>query len=158
MAQLRDHQPLERVIQGGLKMYYSTTYPSPIGVITLACDEDNLVGLWMEGQKYFGATIPEAMMENDNTSVFIAAKVWLNRYFAGEKPAVSELPLAPTGGEFRQNVWKILCDIPYGEITTYGGIAKIMAIKMNKDSMSSRAVGGAVGNNYYFGSGKENQK
>ena len=128
-------------------MYYSTTYLSPIGIITLACDEDNLVGLWMEGQKYFGATIPEAMAKNNNMSVFIATKEWLNRYFAGDKPAVSELPLAPTGSEFRQRVWKILCDIPYGEIITYGDIAKIMAVKMNKNTMSSQAVGGAVGHN-----------
>ncbi|MCL2162246.1 MAG: methylated-DNA--[protein]-cysteine S-methyltransferase [Betaproteobacteria bacterium] len=128
-------------------MYYSTIYSSPIGIVTLACDEDHLVGLWMEGQKYFGATIPEAMSVNNNMPVFIAAKEWLNRYFSGKKPAVSELPLAPIGSEFRQRIWKILCDIPYGEIITYGDIAKIMAVKMNKDTMSSQAVGGAVGHN-----------
>jgi len=128
-------------------MYYSTIYSSPIGIITLACDEDHLVGLWMEGQKYFGATIPEAMAVNNNMPLFITAKEWLNRYFAGDNPAVSELALAPIGSEFCQRVWKILCDIPYGEIVTYGDIAKIMAARMNKDTMSSQAVGGAVGHN-----------
>jgi methylated-DNA-[protein]-cysteine S-methyltransferase len=101
----------------------------------------------MEGQKYHGYTIPEAMIERDDMPIFDAAKKWLDRYFAGEKPAISELPLAPIGGEFRQGVWNILCEIPYGEVITYGDIAKKMAVKMNKESMSSQAVGGAVGHN-----------
>jgi len=128
-------------------MYYSTTCPSPVGVITLACDDEYLVGLWLEGQKYFGASIPEVMAENNNKPVFSAAKEWLNKYFAGEKPAVSELPLAPIGSEFRQRVWEILCEIPYGEVTTYGSIARKIAAKMNRASMSCQAVGGAVGHN-----------
>jgi methylated-DNA-[protein]-cysteine S-methyltransferase len=130
-------------------MYYSTTYPSPVGLITLACDDDgdNLVGLWLAGQKYHGDTIPEAMIEKSAMPVFTAAKKWLNNYFAGGKPAVLDLSLAPIGGEFRQGVWGILCEIPYGEVITYGGIAKKMAVKMNKESMSSQAVGGAVGHN-----------
>lgn len=128
-------------------MYYKTTYPSPVGTITLACDGDNLVGLWLEGQKYYGETIPEEMIEDNDMPVFEAAKKWLDRYFAGEKPAISALPLAPIGGEFRQGVWNILCEIPYGKVITYGDIAKKMAAKMNKDSMSSQAVGGAVGHN-----------
>ena len=34
--------------------YYSTEYASPIGQMTLACNEDGkLVGLWLAGQKYF---------------------------------------------------------------------------------------------------------
>lgn len=130
-------------------MYYSTIYQSPIGAITLACDGDgkNLVGLWTEGQKYHGDTIPEAMVEKDDIPLFDTTKKWLDRYFAGEKPGIDELPLAPIGGEFRQGVWNILREIPYGEVMTYGGIAKKMAEKMGKKTMSSQAVGGAVGHN-----------
>ena len=51
------------------------------------------------------------------------------------------------GGEFRQAVWKILCGIPYGEVTTYGEIARKMAARGNRRSMSAQAVGGAVGHN-----------
>jgi methylated-DNA-[protein]-cysteine S-methyltransferase len=128
-------------------MYYSTTYSSPIGMLALACDGDHLAGLWMDGQKYFGGTISEEMQEKRNMPVFKAAAKWLDRYFGGEKPAISELPLAPIGGEFRQEVWSILCEIPYGEVVAYGDIAKKMAAKMSKKSMSSQAVGGAVGHN-----------
>ncbi len=128
-------------------MYHSTTYASPIGGITLACDGDNLVGLWNEGQKYHGGAIREEMTEKHDMPVFAAAKTWLDRYFAGERPAIAELPLAPIGGEFRQAVWNLLCAIPYGEVATYGDIAKKLAARMGKSSMSSQAVGGAVAHN-----------
>lgn len=129
-------------------MYYSTTHPSPVGIITLACDGEgkNLVGLWTEGQKYHGGTISEAMAQNDDIPLFGAVKSWLDRYFEGEKPHISELPLSPTGGAFRQGVWSILKAIPYGTVVTYGDIAKQIARKTGR-TMSSRAVGGAVGHN-----------
>ncbi len=128
-------------------MVYTTTYPSPVGLLTLACDGENLTGLWIEGQKYFGASLPEDSKERDDLPVFKAAKNWLDRYFAGEKPGISELPLRPSGGEFRQGVWSLLCEIPYGEVTTYGEIAQKMAARLGRKSMSSQAVGGAVGHN-----------
>jgi methylated-DNA-[protein]-cysteine S-methyltransferase len=129
-------------------MYYSTTYRSPIGTLTLACDEKNhLVGLWIEGQKYHGETIHKAMKAKADMPICRMAKEWLDRYFAGENPGISELALAPGGGSFRQDVWGILCEIPYGRVITYGDIAKKTAAKMGKSSMSSQAVGGAVGHN-----------
>ncbi len=128
-------------------MIYTTWYTSPLGLITLASDGENLVGLWIEGQKYFAATIKGGVAEKSDLPVFAKTKTWLDMYFAGKKPAISELPLAPPGGEFRKAVWDILCEIPYGQCTTYGKIAKSMADRMNKKSMSSQAVGGAVGHN-----------
>ena len=121
--------------------YYSTTHPSPVGLITLASDSASLAGLWLEGQKYHGHSIPVAMTVKSNLPIFNTAKQWLDRYFAGLEPAISELPLAPIGSAFRQSVWKLLQEIPYGEVITYGDIAKKMAVK------SSQAVGGAVGHN-----------
>lgn len=130
-------------------MYYSSQCPSPIGTITLACDGDtgSLVGLWMEGQKYHGGTIADKMTERHDMPVFDKTKKWLERYFAGERPEISELSLAPIGGEFRQEVWKILREIPYGEVITYGDIAAKMAAQLGKSTMSAQAVGGAVGHN-----------
>ncbi len=128
-------------------MYYMTNCSSPLGIITLACKDNKLVGLWTEGQKYHGDTIPETMVKKNDIPVFVAAKDWLNRYFAGEKPTINELPLAPIGGEFRQGVWQILREIPYGEVISYGDIAKVMAAKARKTNMSAQAVGGAVGHN-----------
>ena len=108
-------------------MYYSAVCPSPLGMLTLGSDGEHLIGLWLEGQKYFGGAVREALEERDGLPVFDAARDWLARYFAGEKPMPSELPLCPIGGEFRQRVWRLLCQIPYGETTTYGALARALA-------------------------------
>ncbi len=128
-------------------MYCSATYESPLGKITLAGHGDILVGLWLERQKYYGDTVTAELIEDDGLAVFDKTRDWLDRYFAGKKPGITELNLAPIGGEFRQAVWKILCDIPYGEVTTYGAIAKQIATLQGKATMSGQAVGGAVGHN-----------
>ena len=105
-------------------MYYSTTYLSPVGTLTLGGDGEHLVGVWLDGQKYFGGAVAKEFTAQDGLPVFSTTRDWLDRYFAGEKPSPSELPLHPIGGEFRQQVWRLLCQIPYGEITTYGTLAK----------------------------------
>lgn len=128
-------------------MVYSAAYSSPVGPLTLASDGGHLVGLWIEGQKYFGGTIAGEMTEKEDLPLFHAVKDWLDRYFAGKRPAISELPLRPMGGEFRQAVWHILCRIPYGEVMSYGAIAQKLAEQLGRKTMSSQAVGGAVGHN-----------
>lgn len=129
-------------------MYYSTAYRSPIGKITIACDEkEKLVGLWIEGQKYFIETIDEEIVEKSELEVFELVKSWLDKYFRGDNPEISGLPLAPIGNAFRQRVWQILREIPYGEVCTYGDIAKIIAKDRGNKKMSAQAVGGAVGHN-----------
>ena len=87
------------------------------------------------------------MVQNDNLKVFQDTKIWFDKYFKNQRPEISQLPLAPIGNSFRQAVWKILCDIPYGEVTTYGEIAKKIAKQIGKEKMSAQAVGGAVGHN-----------
>lgn len=130
-------------------MHYQINYKSPIGNMTVVCDgqKKHIIGLWIEGQKYFQATLSKEPAPGENVPVLQNAVSWLDAYFAGKKPAISELPLAPEGGAFRQEVWKILCEIPYGGVTTYGEIAKKMAVGMGRESMSAQAVGGAVGHN-----------
>lgn len=128
-------------------MIYTTHYDSPEGDILLAARNGKLIGLWLPGQKYFLSELKEAMEEKNDQEIFLKAKSWLDRYFAGEKPQISELELAPEGCEFRQAVWKLLCEIPYGEVTTYGEIAGKIAKQFGKQRMSAQAVGGAVGHN-----------
>ena len=54
-------------------------------------------------------------------------------------------PLHPIGSAFRQSVWEILLQIPYGQTVTYGEIARQLADKQGIAKMSAQAVGGAVG-------------
>lgn len=128
-------------------MYYTTKYTSPIGNLSLVSNETALIGVWMEGQKYSGGSLRENLVENETDRILEESKIWLDSYFSGSKPSITDLPLAPMGGEFRQRVWKILCEIPYGKVITYGQISMLVAKQLNKTSMSSQAVGGAVGHN-----------
>ncbi len=126
-------------------MIYTSEYYSPLGDILLASDEVGLTGLWFKGQKYFANTLAEkqACVE---TPFIKEAKEWLDVYFSGEEPDFLP-PLNPQGSAFRQAVWKILLNIPYGKTTTYGEVADIMAKKQNISHMSAQAIGGAVSHN-----------
>lgn len=128
-------------------MLYTTHYNSPIGKLLLAEKDDALIGVWMEGQKYFPEMLQNEMKEDNNSHILLQTKKWLDRYFAGEKPPVSELVLAPIGSDFRKEVWKILCEIPYGEVTTYGEISRKLANRRGLNRMSAQAVGSAVAHN-----------
>ena len=129
-------------------MIYTSSYNSPVGKILLASKDNKLIGLWIEGQKhYLGTLKKETIEEKDDNEILVRTKEWLDKYFSGERPNISDLDLAPIGNDFRQSVWKILCEIPYGQVITYGDIAKRIANQMNKKAMSAQAVGGAVGNN-----------
>ncbi len=128
-------------------MLYYTKYSSTIGELTIVSDKENIIGVWIEGQKYFCNDIKEKLERQDDLPIFIQTKNWLDRYFRGEKPEIKQIHLNPRGGEFRQIVWKMLCEIPYGNVTTYGEIAKKVAKIQNKKTMSAQAVGGAVAHN-----------
>lgn len=128
-------------------MINTCKYKSPIGDIFLAADEMGLTGLWLEGQKYFANTFSE---ENEvlsqETPILTETKKWLDVYFSGKEPKFTP-PLHPTGSAFRQQVWQILLEIPYGQTMTYGEIARRIGALKNISRMSAQAVGGAVGHN-----------
>ena len=128
-------------------MVYTMYCDSPVGRLFLAEKDEALIGLWIEGQKYFLDSLREETQENSDSVVLNQTKEWLERYFKGEEPAISELRLAPQGSEFRKAVWKILCEIPYGRVITYGEITKKVAAGQGLAHMSAQAVGGAVGHN-----------
>ena len=126
-------------------MIYTYKYKSPLGHILLAADEVGLTGLWFEGQKYFGNTLPKEAVSQE-IPVLTQAKKWLDVYFSGEEPNFTP-PLHPNGSILRKAVWQILLEIPYGQTITYGEIARRMAEMKNTSHMSAQAVGGAVGHN-----------
>lgn len=126
-------------------MQYTANYKSPLGNILLAADEIGLTGLWFEGQKYFALHLDEEHTEKD-LPIFDTAKKWLDIYFSGREPDFT-VPLHFTGTDFQNEVWEILCAIPYGETITYGDIAKRLAQERGIAKISAQAVGGAVGHN-----------
>lgn len=126
-------------------MAYVQHYDSPLGGILLAADESGITGLWFDGQKYFARDLPAERVEQ-NTPALAETKRWLDIYFTGGEPDFTP-PLHPIGSGFRQAVWNILLQIPYGQTTTYGEIARQLAAKQGLARMSAQAIGGAVGHN-----------
>lgn len=126
-------------------MIYTQHYESPLGGILLAADETGLTGLWFDGEKYYADNLA-AEHEARDTQALGAAKRWLDVYFAGKGPDFLP-PLHPIGSAFRQEVWQLLLEIPYGQTTTYGALARRLAERRGLRHMSAQAVGGAVGHN-----------
>ena len=120
-------------------------YESPLGGVLLAADEIGLTGLWFDGQKSFARGLPADRVERE-TPALLEAKRWLDIYFSGKEPDFTP-PLHPIGSAFRQAVWTVLLQIPYGQTTTYGEIARQLAGTAGLSRMSAQAVGGAVGHN-----------
>ena len=101
---------------------------SPIGPLTLHQDDGALVSVsW--GRKSAG----------EETPLLQEAKQQLDDYFARKRRAF-DLPLAPSGSAFEQSVWRLMCEIPFGDTMTYGAMAKRLG-------GTARAVGGACGSN-----------
>lgn len=111
-------------------------YNSPLGSITLASNDMALVGLWFDGQRYFGGT--QGVLTE--SPVFNETRRWLDIYFSGREPGFVP-PLSLQGTDFQQHVWKALLTIPYGQTVTYGELARRLGCR------SAQAVGGAVGRN-----------
>ena len=113
-------------------MDYVTSYNSPIGPLTITSDGAAITGLWKD--------LPG--IPRDDLPVLAAARAWLDRYFAGDRPDPRELPLAPAGTAFQKQVWDRLLAVPWGSTNTYGGIGRALG-----NPRACQAVGQAVGRN-----------
>lgn len=123
-------------------MTFIWPYVSPLGGMTMAADGTALTGLWFDGQAHAPAQAgPQA-----DLPVFAQAARWLDRYFAGEQPG-DPPPVRLNGTPFQMAVWALLREIPYGETTTYGALARRLAAQTGAARVSAQAVGGAVGRN-----------
>lgn len=121
-------------------------YTSPLGEMLIVSDEESVIGIYFVDQRYFKyhITSPITMKKNQ---IGAQAIEWLKRYFRGEQPDHNILKLNPIGSPFQKDVWQELLKIPYGKTTTYGTIAKTLAMKYKIDKMAPRAIGFAIGHN-----------
>ena len=127
-------------------MHYKTYYQSPIGRLLILADDQALLGVWFEGQKYFGAAYDLEAIPVQKNDIIREVIDWLDRYFQGENPPVEAIPLEPEATDFRKKVWDILLDVPYGQTSTYADILTKLRDKYGEIG-SARAVGGAIGHN-----------
>ncbi|MFL5846604.1 MAG: methylated-DNA--[protein]-cysteine S-methyltransferase [Solirubrobacteraceae bacterium] len=115
-----------------------STVESPIGELLLTGDGSALHGLWMQDGDRPRRPLP-AWRRDD--AAFAAVREQLDEYFGGTRTRF-DLPLAMDGSPFQRSVWAALRDIPYGETTSYGELAR----HLGKPD-AARAVGLANGRN-----------
>lgn len=115
------------------------TYESPVGTLWLTEEKGVLKGI------SFSADCAVDIQRTVGKE-FAPVKQWLDDYFSGGA-GPADFPMAPGGTSFQQTIWKLLLKIPYGQIRTYGDLAKEAAVILGKEKMSAQAVGQAVGCN-----------
>lgn len=87
----------------------------------------------------FNAPPPAGAHRDD--AALSAVREQVAAFFARELDAF-DLDLAPAGTPFQQSVWTALADIPFGQTTTYGALARRLG-----DAGAAQAVGAANGAN-----------
>ncbi|NLO26960.1 MAG: methylated-DNA--[protein]-cysteine S-methyltransferase [Actinobacteria bacterium] len=123
----------------GTTVIYSYT-ESPLGRILVTSEGGSLTGLYLEGEKYEPRPGGD-WIRDDSLPLFLAVASQLAEYFDGSRTCF-ELPSAPVGTPFQQEVWQCLQRIPYGARISYGDIARDLG-----RPQAARAVGAAVGRN-----------
>ncbi|HEX5268685.1 MAG TPA: methylated-DNA--[protein]-cysteine S-methyltransferase [Acidimicrobiales bacterium] len=116
----------------------TTTYDSPIGVLTLTSEDGYLTGLYMDDQRH--APSGSDKWVRDDTA-FDDVLSQLDAYFSGRMKDF-DVPLRMQGTEFQRRVWEGLTRIPYGETWSYAQLAGKVG-----NPKACRAVGLANGRN-----------
>lgn len=118
--------------------------PSPLGDIILRVETDCLTGVFFHDQKHFplSARPPYVQVEQSASSLVRQARDEIDEYLAGARHRF-DLPLTLSGSDFQQRIWQQLARIPFGEVTTYGDMARALGLGRGH----ARAVGSAVGRN-----------
>ena len=110
-----------------------TTYPSPLGPLTLIAETAGLRHV------YFPGRAPSLTPSDRNPSTLAETVGQLNEYFAGERQAF-ELELDLAGSSFRHRVWRALVQVPYGHTTTYGELARELGVITSGSLITGRSV------------------
>ena len=111
---------------------------TPLGRMTLVADKHALIRIDLPDAK---RPLRIASDWRRDANRFVEERRQFVRYFEG-RSQVFDLPLAPRGTLFQQEVWRALRDIGYGETISYGELAR----RINRPK-ASRAVGLANGAN-----------
>jgi methylated-DNA-[protein]-cysteine S-methyltransferase len=112
---------------------YYAELESALGTLSFACDSD---GRLLELN--FGPSAAAAPMDDRRCE---HVKDQLAAYLEGKRTTF-DLALAPAGTPFQRRVWKGLTDIPYGQVISYGELARRIGMPG-----AARAVGQANGAN-----------
>ena len=111
---------------------YRDYLDTPIGMLEICASEQGVTHV------KFDATATDPVQVSAITQ---DCRQQLEEYFAGQRRHF-DLPLAPKGTDFQQSIWHQLSQIPFGETSSYGDIARAV-----NNPKAVRAVGAANGRN-----------
>jgi methylated-DNA-[protein]-cysteine S-methyltransferase len=106
-------------------------FRSPLGVLCVEAGDGGVLGVSFEDRGPARAGVSARARAHLD-----AAAEALDAYFAGRPPRLPPLDLR--GTPFQRAVWQALCAIPWGEVRTYGEVARLLG-----RAGGARAVGGA---------------
>jgi methylated-DNA-[protein]-cysteine S-methyltransferase len=94
---------------------------SPLGRYVVVASDAGVTHIQPPG----GAKLPPATVEATSPAQTRAERGAraLEQYFAGAKDAFDDVAFAASGTPFQQQVWRALCEIPYGHTESYGELA-----------------------------------
>jgi len=118
-----------------------TTTDSPIGELRIVADDGAVVAI--EFSPFRGLTDGRPIGRRTDADPLLREAVAQLRAYFDRDLRHFDLPLAPRGSAFQQQVWDQLQRIDYGETASYGEIAR----RLGKTNAASRAVGLANGSN-----------
>ena len=127
----------ERVLASGATAEH-TLLGTRLGELTIVRDGGLVTGLYYPHHWYkpspasFGPRASQGFAD-------VAGQ--LGEYLDGTRTQF-DLPLGARGSAFQRRVWALIAEIPYGQTTTYGELARRLGGDAN-----ARDVGGAVGRN-----------
>ena len=113
-------------------LIYSSLMDSPVGAISLFCNETHLLRIWFGEHPDLTANSHPLLHWTEQQ---------ITEYFAGKRKQF-ELPLAANGTPFQEKVWTTLQTIPYGQCLSYSQLAQRMG-----QLKAIRAVAAANGKN-----------
>lgn len=119
----------------------ATTLSTPVGELALLVHDDALVAAGFTSvPDQYGRLQTDAPLEIvDDLERFSAA---MRAYFDGNVRAMDDLPVEQPGGAFRQAAWKVMREVPSGEVISYAELAARAG-----SPGAVRAAGSACANN-----------
>jgi methylated-DNA-[protein]-cysteine S-methyltransferase len=100
----------------------ATTMSTPVGDLALLVRDDVLVaaGFTDVNDQYARLHTDVPLRVLNDLGRFSAA---MSAYFDGDLMTMDHLPVAQSGGAFRQAAWKVMRDVPAGEVISYAELA-----------------------------------
>ncbi|UQS82111.1 methylated-DNA--[protein]-cysteine S-methyltransferase [Bombilactobacillus folatiphilus] len=121
---------------------------TPLGEMTVVVNQTCVQELWFSDMPLPKTQSAQATQLSSWTQnpIMVQVQAWLQAYFAGSQPDLTNILMTPSGTTYQQDVWHITQQIPVGQTWTYRQLqTQLQAQRL--PSGSPRSLGGALSKN-----------